>query len=552
MKDAEPNGTRSVMGWASACASPAGLVALVILLPLLGKAFTIDDVTFLLQARHVLTDPLHPTAFDMVFHGVPVRLSHEMVTGPVMAYLLVPAVLLGGAEWAAHAVQIALLLVGTVATAALAIRLGLNRAQAALASMLIVASPAVLGMSATAMPDVPAMAFAAAGMERLAAWRHNRQWAAGASAALLLALAALSRPHVLLVLPCAAVWLGGDDSARRRPLQWASALASRSLIPLAGALALAAIVVYATRDPASGVTITAATVGRVGLQTVAFNLASFPLQWMVAFPLGLLWIPLAGGRFLRSHRTPVSFNLGIVLAWIGGHFGAWTDLPVVILVGVGTAVLADIIGDAWERRDRVQLMLGFWLLISAAAAGYVHLPPKLLVPSAPAMAILIARLAGGRLRDRMPLRWIGAVVTAGLIIGLLVIRADAVLAEIGRTGGQVVAEEVKKGERVWMDGAWGFQWYAMKAGARPLAEIAPFPAPGDVVVAGLQARLLREKYPDKTLLSQRLFDGAGGRVHGEGAGFFTNWAGPWPWVWGHGEIGRIEAWRIDPPAAAAP
>ena len=66
---------------------PAAAVALAVLLPFLGKAFTIDDVTFLLQAKHILRDPLHPTAMDMVFHGVRLRLSHELVTGPVMAYL---------------------------------------------------------------------------------------------------------------------------------------------------------------------------------------------------------------------------------------------------------------------------------------------------------------------------------------------------------------------------------------------------------------------------------------------------------------------------------
>jgi hypothetical protein len=33
------------------------------LIPFLNKAFTIDDTMFLLQAKHLLSDPLHPTAF---------------------------------------------------------------------------------------------------------------------------------------------------------------------------------------------------------------------------------------------------------------------------------------------------------------------------------------------------------------------------------------------------------------------------------------------------------------------------------------------------------
>src|SRR5689334_13601900 len=135
-------------------ALPAVAIAIAILLPFLGNAFTIDDVTFLLQAQHVLSDPWHPTALDMVFHGQRIRLSRNLVTVPVMAYLLVPAVLLGGREWAAHIVQIALLGLACVATTALALKLGANRIQAGFAALIVVATPAVIGMATTAMPDV--------------------------------------------------------------------------------------------------------------------------------------------------------------------------------------------------------------------------------------------------------------------------------------------------------------------------------------------------------------------------------------------------------------
>jgi hypothetical protein len=533
---------------AAACAAPAVLVTLTVLLPFLGKAFTIDDVTFLLQAKHVLDDPLHPTAFQMVFHGVPTRLSHDMVTGPVMAYLLVPALLLGGAEWAAHAIQVTLLVMAAMATASLALRLSLDRAQATLASILVVTSPAVLGMAATAMPDVPAMAFAVAGMERLVAWRQNGRAVSALASALLLALAILSRPHVLLVAACAGLWLVAQQPWRGEPWRRVAALTAQSLIPVALAVALTAAAVYVTRDPASGNTTASATLGRVQLRNVTFNLASFALQWTVAFPLVIAWLLLRGRRFLGRLRTGIAFNLGLVLAWSGGILGRdewWRWLPVTLLIGVSTAVLTDIIGDACERRDTTQLVLGFWLLIAVPAATYVQLPPKLLVPSAPAMALIIARQY--RLVDggRPQLRYLGAVAALSLILGTLVITADTALAQIGREGGRVVAELVRNGRRVWMDGAWGFQWYAMAAGARPMAEVPPFPQPGDVAVAGPGARLLRQGYPDKRLLFREVFADPGGRVHGDGAGFFTNWAGPWPWVWGRGEVGRIEVWRID-------
>jgi hypothetical protein len=240
--------------------------------------------------------------------------------------------------------------------------------------------------------------------------------------------------------------------------------------------------------------------------------------------------------------------MGMVLAVLGGMLAGqnWRRaLPLVLLVGLAAAVLVDIIMDAWRRRDRTQLVLGMWLLIAAAASTYIQLPAKLLVPSAPAMAILISRELRFPWTTRTNPWLLLTAVSICVALGVLIIRADSALAEVGRQGGLTVQFEQGRGHKVWMDGAWGFQWYAMAAGAEPLAETPPFPHSGDIVVAGLQSRLLRERYPDKTLLFRKVFAEPGGRVNGAGAGFFTNWSGPWPWVWGHGELGRIEVWRVN-------
>ncbi|MGB9005083.1 MAG: hypothetical protein WCB96_05090, partial [Candidatus Aminicenantales bacterium] len=53
-------------------AAPAMALATLVLLPFLGKAFTIDDTLFMRQAEHVLVDPLHPTAFEIVWSEAPV------------------------------------------------------------------------------------------------------------------------------------------------------------------------------------------------------------------------------------------------------------------------------------------------------------------------------------------------------------------------------------------------------------------------------------------------------------------------------------------------
>jgi hypothetical protein len=96
---------------------------------------------------------------------------------------------------------------------------------------------------------------------------------------------------------------------------------------------------------------------------------------------------------------------------------------------------------------------------------------------------------------------------------------------------------------VWFDGAWGFQWYSMQEGASAVATTAPFPLPGDIVVAGVRARVLTASNIQKTLVERHVFAEPGGRIMSEGAGFYLS--GRLPWVWGTEELGRIEVWRID-------
>ncbi len=79
---------------------------------------------------------------------------------------------------------------------------------------------------------------------------------------------------------------------------------------------------------------------------------------------------------------------------------------------------------------------------------------------------------------------------AGCALGFAILRADAAFADVGRrAAAELIAPRIAAGERVWFLGRWGFQWYAERAGARPVTLTAPFPARGDeVVVATASAR----------------------------------------------------------------
>lgn len=565
---------RSLLG----IAAPALLIAGLALLPFFNKPFTIDDVTFLLQAQHMLKDPLHPTAFNMVFHGDPIRLSSGLVSGPVMATLLLPTVMHGGAEWIAHLTQLAMLILGILATAALTLRLGLGRVQAGVATLLVCCSPAVLGMASTSMPDVPAMAFGTLGIERLLSWRQSRGTAAGVAsglgAALALALAVLSRPHLLLLLGVGALLLIDDARWSAGWRRWPATLFSGAIVPLGLALLLLLGFNFVTRDPVAGHHVAGTTLSRMHLDRVPFNLVSFISQWVVMFPLAIPWIVIHRKRFFRQRRNRVVLLLAAALSVVltPGGWRSW--LPLFMpAVALGSAVLIDILAEGWRRQDRTQLGLGLWLLLSLPAVFYEHLPPKYLVASAPAMAILIARAlcreegaaielapsashgdgdsdsegmyaAASAMSDWS---WVSVGISAalGLVLSVLILRADAALAEVGRRGGEIAAAEVKRGATVWMDGDWGFQWYSMQAGARPMTTGGVLPAPGDVVVVGLGGGRI-EQCAHRTLVASERFGGPGGRVLGEGAGFYSNGFGPLPWSWGSGELGRVEVWRIEP------
>jgi hypothetical protein len=525
------------------CALPAICLAIVIVAPFLNSAFTIDDVTFLLQARHVLIDPLHPTAFEMVADQERIRLSQQLVTGPVMAYLLLPVVMLGGSEWIAHFIQLLLIAAGAVGTAALALRLGLERVHAGVASLLVVASPAVLGMATTAMPDIAAMAFGVIGVERmLAATARRGNWATVLSG-VCLAIAALCRPHAVLLCPVAMMLVvtnqNDDDSTERLS---AVVRASVSIV-LAAAICLA--VVVATRDPVSGVSTTAATLERMNRRKFYQNVAGLPLNWVVAFPLGLLWPVLRGKSFSNSLRSAVVFSIAMIVVAKSSYAELewWLVIPAMAFTGLGLDVFADITIDAIRRRDWVQIVLAVWMVTALPAVFYQHLPPKDLVPSAPAMGILIAR----RFKDfgeGRPRRVLAVSIGACLLLSILIIRADSQLAEAGRTAGGVATSLVRKGNTVWLDGAWGFQWYGMQGGAVPLATTAPFPKQGDLIVVG-PTGYLAASFADKSLLFRKVYSDPGGRVQGKGAGFFSNGGGPLPWMWSDDEYSRLEVWRVN-------
>lgn len=531
-------------------ALPALVLATLALVPHLGKAFTIDDTVFMRQAMHALADPLHPTAFDMVWRHVPERVSQHVPTGPVMAWLLVPAALADGSEPVAHLVQLALLGLAILATVSLAARLGADPAASAAAGVLLAAMPAVLGMAGTAMPDVPAMAFGAAGLERLVAWTQDRRMPQAVLAAVLLGVSALTRSHALLLVAVGAVLVAGTtDGALAWRERW-------RVLPLLAVPLVVVAVTVATRDPdhgSTGILDAAAFYSSFEAGRLASNAVAFPIHWVLAMAFAAPWVALRWRALAGARSTLVVLAAGGLLSAGALELAGRGSIPLAAIAGVGLLALWDATAEGIRRRDRVQVALALWLLVPLCSLPYVHLPPKYLLVSAPAAALLVARELAGRAPT---LRWIvvGGTATLGVALGVAILRADAALGEVGRGAvRELVAPRVAAGQRVWFVGHWGFQWYAERAGGRHATLTPPHPAPGDRLVVSLASarsdhvlQMLGGMFPRMSRVAELQDSRPGGRVMSKtlGAGFYSNVAGYLPWAWGDGPIDVVFAFDL--------
>jgi len=224
-------------------------------------------------------------------------------------------------------------------------------------------------------------------------------------------------------------------------------------------------------------------------------------------------------------------------------YGAWR-FAIAPIVGLCAVALVDLAVDVWRRRDLTHLVLFGWMLISLPIVTYLQMGPKYLVPSAPAVALLVALAAREVSWGRVAM---GLGAAAGLGFGVLIVEADARYSEVGRhAAAELVAPRVAQGERVWIATHWGFQWYAERAGARILTRTAPFPQPGDWIVASrnMHGKRMADLVKNKVLVTTLDDERPGGRVMASGAGLWSNTWGYLPWAWGDGPVESFDLWQI--------
>ncbi len=523
------------------CAWPAMVLAAILLAPFLGTPFTIDDPIYLREAQHVLEDPLHPQEFNIVWDLEVSRPVSQIVPGGMFApYVLLPTALSGSKEWVGHLTELILLLAALLVTALAGLRLGLDRRQARLAALLTAACPAVLGMAGTVMPDITAMLLAILGMERVLCWREERKWQQALAAGCCLTLAALTRAHTLVILAAAVVFLLDGisieqirESFRVFPLRFLPVL----LTPVA---VLAISTLLANPDAAGDNILAIVLRASKSRHFLFYNGTAFLAHWLLVVPLTIPWLAL------RFRKIPPWL---ILLPLLAGSLLS-TRLGWVAFAAAATCVvLADIVWDALQRRDRDQLALWLWLLLAIPVVVYLHLPCKYLVPSVPAAAMLVVRLIPAA-RPAMA-RWlVRSMVTAGAVLGLLILLGIRDLAETQRRAvTELIEPRIKLGEHVWFAGHWGFQWYAEEAGASAMTMEPPLPQTGEtIIVSEIDRSYIPRTWTQRTVVRHFCYPSSRiGRVMDSegGAGFFSNPSGYLPWVWGSGQENCFEVWRAE-------
>ena len=533
-----------------ACAWPALLLAAVCLLPFLNKPFVIDDPWFLTMAQQIVKHPSHPMDFSICWNNAPLsgecpKASQYALGNPLLGqvgqgYVLLPTVLGGAHEWAAHLTQLFLGWIAVVAMTSLIFRFGWDRWHAMAGSLLLVAIPPFLPMASTAMPDILATALTLVAIERLVAWKAERKWNQAISAGIPLGLAGFARPHLALLIPLAAILLLESVNPKilgqilREFWLWTPVLVS-------GCVQLA--IILALREHYLAIILPSAAPDN---QRMLRNLFAYLLYFAFPLPISTCWL---FSRFRGKHLGFVivlSALAVIPLLWY------WETLLILILVILGFAVLADLSLRALKRRDLTQLFLVLWILIPLPIVHYSHLPIKYLLPCVPAIILLCFRLLSG-LSLRIAQAATLAIVIVGTGYSVLILNSDADFANFGREAmNELISPHVTAGERVWYIGQYWSNWYAPLDGAMLTYPGGPQPAPGDFVIVDLLAASYSAKgyeplarFPSRTLVDEITHKYRFGRTMGAGFGLYSNSYRYWLWGFGDTDLDRYELWRID-------
>ena len=467
-----------------------GFILVACLGPFVNKAIHVDDMLFVRAGEWIQQHPINFFGSEVNIWKSTIPMWMANYNPPLMSYFLAGvASLFGWHEIVLHLACLAVAFSASVGIYSLAQRWC---ERPLLATLIAMVTPAFLVSSTTLMCDVLMLTFwiwALVLWERALGKEQSRWQFIGAGA--LAGLAVLTKYNAITLLPLLPIL----SLLRTRKLGWWWLGLAVPLLMLAG---------YEL--------ITARMYGR-GLFSAAVHYAhttriEFAGGWRASVIIGLAF---AGGSLL-----PLLFFapwLWQRRAWLAGGiimlggllttFRLWNNVELnstahdlmkhwdfliqaVLLTAGGLHLLLLVAAEAWQRRDRISVMLALWIISGLFFAVVLNwtVNARIFLPIVPAAAILLVRrLEASRGNSPTGGWWLWPLVPAAAIT-VSVVMADYQLANSARTAAQQITAKYKStGHKLWFEGGYGaFQYYMEKLGGQQIDVEQSLFQPGDVVV----------------------------------------------------------------------
>lgn len=227
----------------------------------------------------------------------------------------------------------------------------------------------------------------------------------------------------------------------------------------------------------------------------------------------------------------VGFKL-LIVSWIyleTGEAPIWLEGGVFATVGAG--ILACLAAHLIRQRNADSLLLFLWIVGTFVFATFCNwsVTGRTFLPMAPAVAILLVR----QFQRPIALKYLRLFAVVG--VSILTATADYRQAGCGRLAANLFQQRYDAdASRVRFLGHWGFQYYMERWGATAFDRNDPRVADGEILVGPLSdpnlALVTIEKPFARELLNFSTLPFVSTFAVGTGAGFYSSFGGPLPWV----------------------